>query len=698
MQLSSLSFALALALLVASPVSTDALTLRKAAAGSPVERVVTLLTDLKEKLLMDEKGEQKVYDKYACWCEKTTARKAEAITDANNDLRAFGQTILSLKGKIATLAFEIEELETNIKLNKEAQEQATTIRQKENAAFVADTTELKQAISAMEKAVTVLVEGSSSLLQAEAKAKIKAVVAAIPSSKSLKAEQLTLLSEYMRSGYAPQSMTVQGILKDMYETFTADLESATQAEATANTNFEAFIATKTEELHSMEKSKAEKEAEKAESEQRLADTQALYDDTEEQKKADINFFDVTKDACTAKHDAWEVRSSLREEEVAGITKALEIFTSDAARELFASSIKAGKETGMDSRDTGRDIAPAFLQLGSPVAKAYAALKESASASHSVRLAMLASKVRSAKVGHFDEVLASIEKMIQMLTEENDADIAKRDQCKDEYQKIESTAKDLNWKIEKNEAKIEKLTKLIELRTQQLAETVASIEEVDLHMKTITEERTAENAAFLKAKNEDQQAIDLLMEARKAFTAFYAKNKIEMGPIQGSVKGAAFAQVFGSQEPEFAVSDDQAPDAVFNEKGARKGESKGIVSILTMIIEDLNDEIKNGMKNEEASQVDYEEQMDTAEKLREELIAKKVSLEEAIAKRNEEKSAEIEDMNANQKDLDDEIAYKNSITPDCDWIIGAFEKRAVARTSEMEGLSGAKDFLAGAAKA
>jgi len=697
MQLSSLPFALALVLLVASPVSTDALTLRKAAAGSPVERVVTLLTDMKEKLLMDEKEEQKVYDKYACWCEKTTARKAEAITDANNDLRAFGQTILSLKGKIATLAFEIEELETNIKLNKEAQEQATTIRQKENAAFVADTTELKEAISAMEKAVTVLVEGSSSLLQAEAKAKIKAVVAAIPSSKSLKAEQLTLLSEYMRSGYAPQSMTVQGILKDMYETFTADLESATQAEATANTNFEAFIATKTEELHSMEKSKAEKEAEKAQSEQNLADTQALYDDTEEQKKADINFFDVTKDACTAKHDAWEVRSSLREEEVAGITKALEILTSGAARKLFASSIKAGKETGMDSRDTGRDIAPAFLQLGSPVAKAYAALKESASASHSVRLAMLASKVRSAKVGHFEKVLSSIDKMIQTLKEENDADIAKRDQCKDEYQKIESTVKDLNWKIEKNEAKIEQLTKLIELRTQQLAETVASIEEVDLHMKTITEERTAENGAFLKAKMEDQQAIDLLMEARKVFTAFYKKNKIEMGPIQGSIKGAAFAQVFGSQEP-FMVSDDQAPDAVFNEKGARKGESKGIVSILTMIIEDLNDEIKNGMKNEEASQVAYEEQMDTAEKLREELIAKKVSLEESIAKRNEEKSAEIEDMNANQKDLDDEIAYKNSITPDCDWIIGAFEKRAAARTSETAGLSGAKDFLAGAAKA
>ena len=41
-----------------------------------------------------------------------------------------------------------------------------------------------------------------------------------------------------------------------------------------------------------------------------------------------------------------------------------------------------------------------------------------------------------------------------------------------------------------------------------------------------------------------------------------------------------------QEPVFKVSADQAPDASFSGKGSHKGESKGIVSILTMIIEDL----------------------------------------------------------------------------------------------------------------
>jgi len=249
---------------------------------------------------------------------------------------------------------------------------------------------------------------------------------------------------------------------------------------------------------------------------------------------------------------------------------------------------------------------------------------------------------------------------------------------------------LEWKIKNNDAKIDKLTKLIELRTAQKEKTIEEIAEVDAHMKEITAVRKDENDAFLTAKKDDQDAIDLLIAARDALTAYYKKHGIDMGPVQGSVKGLALAQ----DEPEFDVSADQAPDAVFSHKGKRKNESKDIVSILTMIIEDLNDEIKNGMKAEEAAQLEYEAQMKAAEKLRAELDAKRISLIAAIAKREGERSDERELKKENEDELEDEQNYKASIKPDCDWIIGAFEKRAAARAAEMNGLVGAKEFLAG----
>merc|ERR1719433_2464337 len=114
----------------------------------------------------------------------------------------------------------------------------------------------------------------------------------------------------------------------------------------------------------------------------------------------------------------------------------------------------------------------------------------------------------------------------------------------------------------------------------------------------------------------------------------------------------------------------------------------------MVIEDVNDEIRNGMKTEEDSQLAYEKQMKVAKDLEEELQKRIVHLKVLITKRGEERVEEQADMGNNQLDLRNERDYKADIKPDCDWMIGAFEQRAEKRAAEMSGLRGAKDFLAG----
>mmetsp|Transcript_98718 Transcript_98718/g.304228 ORF Transcript_98718/g.304228 Transcript_98718/m.304228 type:complete len:591 (-) Transcript_98718:64-1836(-) len=560
---------------------------------------------------------------------------------------------------------------------------------------MAETAEMKQALAALEKAIIVLREGTkpSSFLQQGTTASnaVKAVIEALPVSAPLKPKHAALLGEFaeMREGgkFAPQSWTVQGILRDMYDTFSADLESATETEADRNRKFELFIAQKVQQLKAMQAQKAKKEGLKAAAEELLADTTQMYDDTEGQMKADIAFFDKTKAACESKHSEWITRSELRTEELDGIKKALKILTTDAARELFASTIKAGKETGMDdSYDTGVGNL-VFFQVATE--SAYRPLRDAARKVGSLRLAALAVRVQEAKVGHFDAVLKEIDVMIQTLRDEDAADIAKRDQCKSEYQKIASTIANVNWLIEKNNAKIDKLTRLIQELTEEKAKTIKEIDEVEAHMAAITTERKAENAAFLQSKKDDQDAITLLASARTALLAYYSNRSIELGPIQGSVKGLALAQ----QGPDFEVSADQAPEAVFSHKGKRKDEAKGIVQLLSMIMEDLNDEIKNDMKAEEVAQLEYEQQMTAANKLKDQLTAKKINLIDMIGKRTQEKSNEEADLLANQADLKDEQDYKAKITPDCDWIIGAFSERAARRVAEMNGLVGAKEYLA-----
>merc|ERR1719217_962204 len=120
-----------------------------------------------------------------------------------------------------------------------------------------------------------------------------------------------------------------------------------------------------------------------------------------------------------------------------------------------------------------------------------------------------------------------------------------------------------------------------------------------------------------------------VEAKEALTKFYKKN-------------AALVQ-----KAPFEVSEDQAPDASFSSKGSNKNESKGIESLMEMIIEDLYAEIKEAVKDEADATKEWMAQTKAAEKLKSELIEKKDNLEAAIAERTDKKNAENVDKTGNQ---------------------------------------------------
>merc|ERR1719163_936477 len=238
----------------------------------------------------------------------------------------------------------------------------------------------------------------------------------------------------------------------------------------------------------------------------LADAQLLFSETEKEMLADIKFFDMLKKMCLDKYNEWMIRKKQYADELAGINEAIKILTSDDARELFATSIKPGMEQS-------------FMQISSTSSegranmKAYRALKATATKTHSLRLAVLAATVKEAAVGHFDAVIKDIDEMIQVLKDEEADDIAKRDECKQEYHEIASAVAQLNWEIEKNLAKISKLEKLIAKREDEKEEAIATIEDTEKEIVEMEKQRNLEHAAFLEAKAADESAIELLTTAK-----------------------------------------------------------------------------------------------------------------------------------------------------------------------------------------
>jgi len=642
---------------------------------NPVTRVVGLLEDLKSRIEKDGSGEQAAYDKYACWCEETTGKTAATITAVKDLLKSTGHTILKLKGSVATLSSEIQGLTEDIKENLKQQAQQTSIREKESAAAMAEQTETQSAIAALDKAVTVLkaAAGGASFVQSAKWSSTLSDVISKMSHASLSTQfsdkQLSLLSELSQKrgseSYAPQSATIQGILTDMYATFSKNLQTSLSDEAKSHRNYEDLMATYRKQLATLQETVVDKEQKKNENEIQLADATQTYSDSEDQLKSEISLFDATKESCNEKTSDWSKRSSARSNELAGITKALEILTGDEAKDIFAKSIKPGFSKGG---------AASFVQVTSQIVSAKGAqnavrvLEAHAMKTHSFRLAALAAQVQTGG-GHFDGVLKSIDKLLAQLDDEEKADIKKVDECKDSYQDITSNKKDLDWKIENNKAKVQKHEKAIEQKTEAKGVAIKDIEAADKELGNLLEERTESNDAYKKAKSDDEKAIALLKKAKQALADYY----------DGGGKSLL-------QKP--------APDLKLSGNDSAKNQNQGVVNMLDMIIEDLTGELAEGKSAEAAAQAAYEKMKKAVEDQKAKLNKAKINLEGQIAEEGTSKTAENDLKEENEKSLGTEEETETDLKKTCDDAIKLQPERREKRKIESDGLRQAKDFLAG----
>jgi len=638
---------------------------------NPVSRVVGLLGDLKTRIEKDGKTEQKTFDKFACWCEQTTGKTASTITSVKEQLKTTGNMILKLRGSVAMRSSEIKGLAEDITTNQNQQGEQTSIREKENASFMAEKAELESALSALEKGITVLkaaTHGSAFVQTTQWASTVSEVVSKMSvASLGMKLSEKQLVGLSQLSGksagaYAPQSATIQGILSDMYTTFSKNLQTGTGDEAKSHRNYEALMATYQKQLNTLQESLVKKQQRKTEDEVQLADSMQSYTDSEEQLKSEIKLFDATKGSCTKKTSAWSKRSALRTTELEGISKALAILSSDESKELFSKSIKPGFSKGG---------AAAFIQVssdfvtGTGTQKAINALETHARQTNSFRLAALAAEVRMG--GHFDKVLKTIGSLLVQLEKEEDADIKKVDGCKDNYQEINKKKGKLDWKIENNQAKVQTHEKAVSQKDDKKTVTVKDIETAGKMLTDMEKKRKAENDEYKQSKSDDEKAIVLLQKAKGALASYYKKNLLQV---------------------------DAEPDMKLSENDSAEGQANGVLSLLDMIIEDLNGELAESKSAEASAQLDYEKMTKAVQTQKAKLTRSKINLEGQIAEERSAKNAEKNLQKENEKELKNQKTTEADLKKTCDDAIKLQPERREKRKVESDGLKQARDFLSG----
>jgi hypothetical protein len=466
--------------------------------------------------------------------------------------------------------------------------------------------------------------------------------------------------------YTSQSAEIMGILKNMRDTFKADLKEARANEKAAQKSYDKFMEIKLAAFEDMKASYKEKQENLGGNDGDLASKKQQLDEAEKQKASDEEFLEKLLPMCEEKAKGYENRKLLRANEEAAIAEAISILNSDDAFATFgtvdATSIGAVKFVQIRSVQkhlSGEGQAERMLQNVAKDVK-------------SVRLAKVISMLQASNP--FDIVLKEIDKMIELIAEEGEADKENLDWCNKERTENDNALEEKKKEILGLKTKIGKLTKTIEDPETGLKAQIKDTEEALLQNKeaqtTETADRLKENLAYQKDVKNLVAAESILKRALKVLKAYYDDLEAKLAA------GEAFVQ------------EDPAPPEAWKGDGAFKGQSsKGgdVIEMLKFILKETVKEEDTAHKEEQEAQSDYEDSMTKLKKEEAEGEKSLAKLQETLAEKEEELLAAEGDLKAATEDKEAIEAYLLKIKPGCDFITSNFDLREKNRATEKAAL-------------
>jgi len=670
---------LAWALILAAQAST---TLSGEDKNRPVTKVINLLKDMQAQLEKEQKEDEEVYERVACWCETNDKEKTDAISDAEARITDLTSNIEEATASSSRLNTEIKNLEAEIGKNQEALGKATAIREKELAEFTAEEKDMLQSIGALKSAVTVLSKHHSSFAQVpeETLLDIAATVqdqfrihkrlllgVVTPSQRKALSAFMQAPGEFLDSdqaafkqSYAPQSGEIFGILKQMKETFETNLSASQKEELQNQAAYEDLKAAKEMEIKAGEEQKDTKTQELANTDSKLSQAKLDLEDTRNSLTADQKFLMNLKQTCQQTDTEWEERQRARQEEIQACSQALAILSNDDAHDTFTKTFNFVQVA--EKRD------------GATRDRAAALLRKTAKQLNDPQLLALATKVR---MDVFAKVQAAIDGMVEELLKEKADEIKLKDFCVEginENQKAqELKARD----IDDLTAEIAQLTSSIDELAQSISGLQAEIAEMQLQLKRAGEDRELENKDFQATVADQRETQKLLNSALNVLKAVYAKK---------------FLQVHATAKKQEPAGPPPPPGFSSYEKSGGAG---GVMGMLEQIIADTKTLEAEAIKAESDAQKAYEAFVKDTNASVEEKTRDITNKSDEKAKAEQDKtSAEMAKeaaMNEQQMNKNEEADLHKS----CDFTIKNFDIRQSARDQEVEALRQAKAILSGA---
>eukprot|EP00747_Dinoflagellata_sp_TGD_P140143 gnl/TRDRNA2_/TRDRNA2_175977_c3_seq10.p1 gnl/TRDRNA2_/TRDRNA2_175977_c3~~gnl/TRDRNA2_/TRDRNA2_175977_c3_seq10.p1 ORF type:complete len:719 (+),score=291.22 gnl/TRDRNA2_/TRDRNA2_175977_c3_seq10:116-2158(+) len=637
--------------------------------GRPVTKVVNLLKDMLEQMEKEAEEDEEMYNKQACFCDSNEKEKTKSIADAETRIYDLTTSIEELTALSAQLTTEIKNLDQEVAKNQNALDEATAMRQKELAEFVAEEKDLLGSIGAIKSAITVMKKhNSASFMQTGMSQKqiVAAKIGHVMSKHSdmlkhqLTHSQKRIITAFIQSPEdgvtsSGPSSEIFGIMSQMKETFETNLAEAQKEEADSLKKYEELKAAKEDEINDGKTMGEQKTQELATTDEKHAQAVEDLADTKKTLESDEKFLADLKEQCAMQDAEFEERTKTRQLEMEACSKVQAMLTSDEAHDLFSKTL-GFVQTKSTSHSKIRSEASRVLMNAAQKFK-------------SPRLSELA---YSAKKDAFAAVKKNIDVLIADLWATQKEEVKQKDFCTEEFNTNQAQTEKKDREKEDVDAEIEDYKSTLKELNTVISGLKAEIAEMKEQLKRAGEDREIENKEFQMTVADQRASQKLLGRALQVLKGFYEK------------KAAAFVE----------EGDNDEQPAGF--KKYKKNEAGGgVMAMIAGIVNAAKAMEAEAIRAEQDSQAGYEAFVKDTNGVLEAKEKDLVNKSEEKGKVEAEKVEADGTMESIVTELEGLAAYKAELHGKCDFLLKNFELRQSSRVEEVEALKQAKAILSGA---
>jgi hypothetical protein len=709
---------------------------QRALSVAGVQKVIQMLTDMQAKTKQEKNDEEVAFAKFSTWCSEEIASTKSDIAGNTEEISLLSTEIEKLKGDVVELASSIGGIQEKVAGFESDREAETKEREKEHTAYLAESSDYKETIDAVSRALEVLEKedydrpgsaaGSAAVLlqlrkEKKLPEKVQSIVTAylqmMDSDDADDASQDGLRVPEANS-YEFQSGSLISMLKHLLDQFRGKLATCEKEEMNSKHAYDMVVLDLTDSIENSNKDIEAKSAEKSRKTEKAAEDEKELGATTDIKAADEKALTDLTAECSEKEKSFKEKQQLRTEEIEAIGQAIDILSSPEVAgnaekylELSEAAAKVGRTT------TFVQVARKSSRTGSierSVRRRARDLLEAAGGKlHSNRLSLVAEHLMSGDP--FAKVKELIDDLITRLEEEAHEDATHEGYCDTEMGKSKITRTKLSEEIDGLTAAVEDGKATIVAMAEsitKLGEEVAALETAVAEATALRQEETAKNAVTVK----DAQAAQKAVEAATAVLHdFYEKAMTATALVQGAAharqRAALMAKGYGLKEtikmgsqewtalanPSFDGTVDTGHKEgmqTFGEdyQGQQDENDFGVMAMLEVIQSDFANLEADTTAAETASQKAYDEFL-TESKKNKALRNKKIEMTEMDKASTEAKLREdIADLKATQDQLLAAERYYENLVPQCVDKGMTFEERTKAREQEIESLKQALVIL------